>query len=612
MDYFLCLENQVTHNYPQSDMNNIYYDIHSGKGFRTRHPEQFGIFFNTDGISPFKSSRLTIWPIYLAFANLPPSVRTNKANLITCAFWVGQSKPPMEIFLQPLKVLLSRLGKTGVALSSTRTVRLRPLFGVLDLIAKAPALNMMQFNGANGCPVCLHPGVWESTRLYLPGSEYSLRTNKSIGQDGRSAERDHKIVNGIKGRSILSGVVNLATGLPTDYMHCVLEGVMKRLLEVWVKGHTLGSYIGRRLKEIDLQLLKQCPPHDFTRAPRSIQNHRKFWKASEFRNFLLYYSLPLLVCVLPPLYFHHFGLLVCSMHILLQNQITDTQIQAAQDMLDEFYMLLPELYGDRICVINMHLLSHMAHFVRLWGPLWTHSAFGFESMNGHITSMIHSRYHIAEQLLFSIDVATTMGVLADKLKSVESEESLSILSGTLGTPRRNMLLLFPGTYSIGLLHAYTPSAEERQALNRLTRTRVNRTLLFHRLFTNGTVLHSIQYGRPGGKRDSTICSFRGEGSQSYGVIQKFCLCDTAPVNVVLIKPFHLTNKSILSTSGNPGRDILSQYAEVDLLSSFVIQVKKQLLPLVAVPIADILYKCVKVSGNDHDYIVKIPNNYEHH
>ena len=362
----LYIGNQMIRNYPQPDRGDIFYDIHSGEGFQTGHP---GVFFNTDRISPFKSSRLTIWPIYLAFANLPPSIRTNKANLVTCAFWVGQNKPPMKIFLHPLKRLLSRLGRTGVALSATKTVRLQPLFGVLDLIAKAPALNMKQFNGANGCPVCLHPGIWERTRLYLPGCDYSLRTNESIVQDARRAERDQEIVNGIKGCSILSGVVNLATGLPTDYMHCVLEGVMKRLLEVWVKGHTLGCYIGRRLNEIDPQLLRHCPPHDFTRAPRSIKNHRKFWKASEFRNFLLYYSLPLLVDVLPPLYFHHFGLLVCAMHMLLQSQVSDTQIQAAQNMLDDFYLLLPELYGNKICVLNMHLLSHTAYFVRLWGPL---------------------------------------------------------------------------------------------------------------------------------------------------------------------------------------------------------------------------------------------------
>lgn len=54
------------------------------------------------------------------------------------------------------------------------------------------------------------------------------------------------------------------------------------------------------------------------------------------------------------------------------------------------------------------------------------------------------------------------------------------------------------------------------------------------------------------------------------------------------------------------------YADVDLISSFIIQASKDLLPIIAVPISDIVNKCIKVSVEAHTYIVKIPNNYEHH
>ena len=202
----------------------------------------------------------------------------NKVNLVTCGFWVGQEKPSMSIFLKPLKRLLSRLQNTGITVSAPsqqpRRIRLQPLFGVLDLIAKAPVLNMVQFNGANGCPVCVHPGVWDSTRLYLPGTEYPLRIHASMRHDAAEAQRENNKVNGIKGPSALTGVLNLSWGAPTDYMHFVLEGVMKKLLTVWVETRALGCYIGRHLKQIDEQLLKQRPPHDFSRAPRSIKKHR--------------------------------------------------------------------------------------------------------------------------------------------------------------------------------------------------------------------------------------------------------------------------------------------------------------------------------------------------
>ena len=121
-------------------------------------------------------------------------------------------------------------------------------------------------------------------------------------------------------------------------MHCVL-GVMKKLLTAWVESKALGCYTGRHLMQIDEQLLKQQPPHDFSRVPRSIKKHRNYWKASEFRNFLLYSSLPLLLDALPPLYFHHFALLVCSMHILLQSELNASLIRAAQTMLDDLLSL---------------------------------------------------------------------------------------------------------------------------------------------------------------------------------------------------------------------------------------------------------------------------------
>lgn len=283
-------------------------------------------------------------------------------------------------------------------------------------------------------------------------------------------------------------------------------------------------------------------------------------------------------------------------------------------MLDDFYSLCPELYGDRMCVLNVHLLSYMANFVHLWGPLWTHSAFGFESMNGHIKSMIHSGYKVADQLVFSVDVATTAGILADRLNDVEDERTLSFImsSDMQRVSRQNMSPLFPGSYTIGAVHPSTLSTEERRILNQLTRTRINRTLIFQRLFLNGTIIHSLQYGKQGGKQDSTVCSFRKEGTMLFGIVHKFFICDYSPVNIALIEPFQLTKQSILHTSGTPGRDILSRYAEIDLLSSFNFQVPKQLLPIIAVPISDITCKCIRISCKTYDYIIKIPNNFEHH
>ena len=149
--------------------------------------------------------------------------------------------------------------------------------------------------------------------------------------------------------------------------------------------------------------------------------------------------------------------------------------------------------------------------------------------------MIHSGYKIADQLVFTIDVAITVGMLSDRLKDLEDKWTLSFFmsSDTQRLSHQNMSPLFPGSYTIGAVHPFTLSVEERRTLNLLTRTRINHTLVFQQLFLNGTIIHSVQYGKQGGKRDSTVCSFCKEGALLFGIVQKFCICDFSPVNIAL-------------------------------------------------------------------------------
>lgn len=196
------------------------------------------------------------------------------------------------------------------------------------------------------------------------------------------------------------GHVDMITGFPCDYMHCVLEGVVKWLLKYWTdsKYHGKPFSICTHLPLLDEILLQQKPPHSFPRTPRSIKTQLSYWKASEYRYFLLFHSLPLLVDTLPSLYFHQYSLLVTAIHILLMDSITESQCNAAEEMLCDFYILLPELYG-----LDVHALTHLTYFVKQWGPLWTHSAFCFESVNGTLAGIIHSTHKVAEQLSFAID-----------------------------------------------------------------------------------------------------------------------------------------------------------------------------------------------------------------
>ena len=85
---------------------------------------------NTDGVSIFKSSRTTVWPVYLQIVNLNPSIRYRQENILTCAIWVGQSKPNMDTIFAPILQDLNHMNVVGFNFQSPEgrlTIRLKLL-----------------------------------------------------------------------------------------------------------------------------------------------------------------------------------------------------------------------------------------------------------------------------------------------------------------------------------------------------------------------------------------------------------------------------------------------------------------------------------------------------
>lgn len=55
--------------------------------------------WNTDGVSIFKSSNVSVWPIQVCVNELPYNLR--RQNVILCGLWFGKEKPDMTSFLTP-------------------------------------------------------------------------------------------------------------------------------------------------------------------------------------------------------------------------------------------------------------------------------------------------------------------------------------------------------------------------------------------------------------------------------------------------------------------------------------------------------------------------------
>ena len=108
-------------------------------------------------------------------------------------------------------------------------------------------------------------------------------------------------------------------------------------------------------------------------------------------------------------------------------------------MLSDCCDLIPQLYGENYCSHNSHLLTLLCRFVRLWGPLWTHSFFGYESKNGHIKHLFHGNDDIHHQILHNVDAILTMQLMRHHLQ----DEDITVI------PRRRMSILGDHCYMIG-------------------------------------------------------------------------------------------------------------------------------------------------------------------
>lgn len=604
--------------------SNILYDVWDGSALSPLcAPGRFfssknhlALSLSTDGVPLFKSSKVSLWPVYLVILNLPANVRTNSENVILCGLWVGPTKPVMKLLLDPVMLCIQQLSTLGLDIvmksGDAITIRAKLVMGVFDLPAKAAVLCAKQFNGKFGCSVCLHPGkrLSNNSRVYLPDT-FTERTNAGVVSAGRQAEQTKLSVQGVYGISPLAFTIDLVTSIPVDYMHCVLEGVTKWLMNSWFdsKNHVAPFYIGTHVKEIDRELLKQRPPSEFSRPPRSIQKHFKYWKASEFRYWLLYYSLPLLLHHLPSLYWHHYALLVCAMHIMLSDSITQAQIDAAEQMLSDFYHLMPELYGESSCTHNCHLLSHLAKYVRLWGPLWTHSAFGFENKNGCLKHLFHGKTDIIHQLLFNTDVSYTLQCVHDKLVDVESDQTIAYVDKLSKlAPRPNMACIGNHLYVVGKCKAAMPTVEQSLAL-----AYSNSIDVFSRLLKDRTMYCSTSYLRSGkGKRDNTHCYYRDDdGGSCIGVIELF---SSKPKLCAFVREVKTLQPTLINAAGHPCRTTLNCYQQADLLNSYItpVEISTGTDQLLAVPLDSIICKAVIVTVSGIHYCLVQPNNIERH
>ncbi len=121
----------------------------------------FSMLFNTDGVPLYRSSGVSIWPVYLVINELPPVMRFARKNMILWGIWQGRGKPIFSSFFEYFVREMIHVKENGVQLSVDGydiTCRGILLVGTLDLQAKAMVADMTMHNGQFGCITCKEPG----------------------------------------------------------------------------------------------------------------------------------------------------------------------------------------------------------------------------------------------------------------------------------------------------------------------------------------------------------------------------------------------------------------------------------------------------------------------
>lgn len=367
----------------------MYYDICCGTVYQNAtgkdNPEKLiSLVYHIDGAPVVKSKSMNLWPTQCFVVELSTYLRYCFSNILVCGLSCSPKKPDLKVFQQRFVTELQQLQGSQVQIavddSSIATERISLHTHLADLVAKAPSFCFYQFDGKNGCSICLHPGnrVQQgkgSIRIYpYYNQEPPRRTNTQTLLHATMAETTGKPVFGVNGFSPLLHVLDVPSQVVLDYMHLVLAGEFLRRLNIWLDHQSENGFLAESKQEVDQAMVNIKFPHDFNRKLRPLSELKK-WKDCELQNLFLHANLPMLKPYFSDDYFCHFALLVTAIRLLTNDVISDSDIEIARLRIRSYQRLIASLYGKTEQTYICHALGHLADQVEEHGPLILHSSF---------------------------------------------------------------------------------------------------------------------------------------------------------------------------------------------------------------------------------------------
>lgn len=262
-------------------------------------------------------------------------------------------------------------------------------------------------------------------KMTFPKTDAQLRTDTSFMN--RTDEEHHKGLSPFVALNI-----GMVTHFPLDYMHLVCLGVTKRFLLLLMKGPLKCRLSANSVKSIseNLEALKNNVPSEFARKPRTIYEIDR-WKATEYRQFLLYTGLVVLHGIIHPNIYQNFLLLHVGIHILLNDTLSIAYNQYAHDILEGFVNHFSDIFGKDMVVYNVHCLVHLSEDAKVYVSLDNISSFPFENFLAKLKRIVRKPTFPLSQIIRRLSERTNINVVSPSFPVLKKEHQRGPLTDEL-------------------------------------------------------------------------------------------------------------------------------------------------------------------------------------
>lgn len=339
---------------------------------------------NVDGLPLFKDSRKNhVYPILVEIC----TSSTKKKKIVCAAIYIsdteGSNKMPcVNEFLDLFVDELSVFQEVGMIIQEV-SVEVKINAFVCDAPARSDLKCIVGHSGYFSCERCTQKGT------YVGGHVAHLETNSLLRTDEEflnKTDANHHRPGELSCIHKLG--IGLVSSFPLDYMHLVCIGITKRLLLRWKsskKTQEKCHLTDAMLVRLDQSIVSfsRHIPSDFVRRLSGGMKSVSYWKATEFRLFLLYCGPIVLKDVLPTRLYQNFMLLGSALRLLLSDG-QECNMENVRQLLVNFVTGAQYLYGAGFVSYNVHSLIHLPDDYMKFGNLNSVSCFIFENYLGAI------------------------------------------------------------------------------------------------------------------------------------------------------------------------------------------------------------------------------------